>query len=274
MLLALDLGNTNIKCGLFSGSRLLHTLRAETRRERTADECAILLRDLVALADVAATDIGSAIIASVVPALTPVLDAAIQRSFACTPLVIGRGSDADIPMRVDNPAEVGADRVINAVAARELALREAGEARLDAQLARGIIVVDLGTATKLDCVSPSGEFLGGVIAPGVQLGLEALILRGAKLPHTPLAAPPTAIGRNTLQCIQSGVVYGHAALVDGLVARLRSELAFEADVLATGGLAAVVAPHTQTLRRIEPELTLRGLCVLHARKSKTAEPSA
>jgi type III pantothenate kinase len=274
MLLALDLGNTNLKCGLFSGSRLVHTLRAETRRERTADEHSILLRDLLALADVAATDIDSAIIVSVVPALTPVLVAAIQRIFACTPLVIGRGSDADMPMRVDNPSEVGADRVINAIAARNLALSEAGETRFDARLARGIIVVDLGTATKLDCVSPSGEFLGGVIAPGVQIGLEALASRGAKLPHAPLAAPPAAIGRNTIHCIQSGVVYGHAALVDGLVARFRSELAFEADVLGTGGLAAFVAPHTETLRRIEPELTLRGLCALHMRKSKTAEPSA
>jgi type III pantothenate kinase len=267
MLLTVDLGNTNIKCGLFSGSRLLHTLRAETRRERTADEHAVLLRQLVALSGVAAPNIGSAAIVSVVPALTPALQEAIQRAFGCTPLVVGRGSDVDIPLRVDSPAEVGADRVLNALAAREIALAEANEGRADAALPRGIIVVDLGTATKLDCVSPGGELLGGVIAPGVQIGLEALILRGAKLPHTPLAAPPTAIGRNTLHCIQSGVVYGHAALVDGLVDRLRGELGFEADVLATGGLAAVVAPHTRALRRIEPELTLRGLCALHGRRS-------
>lgn len=273
MLLALDLGNTNLKLGLFSGSRLLHTLRAETRRDRSADEHAILLRGLLALVDVAAADIDGTIIASVVPVLTPVLAAAAQRVFGSTPLIIARGSDAGIPMRVDQPDEVGADRVVNAMAARDLALREAGETRLEAPLSRGCIVVDFGTATKLDCVSPSGEFLGGVIAPGVQIGLEALIMRGAKLPHTPLAAPPTAIGRNTLHCIQSGVVYGHAALVDGLVARLRAELPFDADVLATGGLAGVVAAHTQAIHRIEPELTLRGLCALHSRKSKTAERS-
>lgn len=267
MLLTVDLGNTNIKCGLFNGSQLSHIVRAETRHGRTADEHAILLRELVALSGVAATNIDAAAIASVVPSLTPLLEAAIRRAFGCAPLVIARGSDADMPLRVDSPAEVGADRVLNAIAARDIALGEANETRSDAPLQRGIIVVDLGTATKLDCVSPGGEFLGGVIAPGVQIGLEALTLRGAKLPHTPLAAPPTAIGRNTLHCIQSGVVYGHAALVDGLVARLRSELSFEADVMATGGLASVVAPHAQALRRIEPELTLRGLRVLHGRLS-------
>jgi type III pantothenate kinase len=274
MLLTVDLGNTNIKCGLFAGTQLLHTLRAETRNDRSAADHAALLEGLVARSGVTATDVDAAAIASVVPALTPLLQEAIRTTFGCTPLVTARGSDGDIPMRVDNPDEVGADRVLNAIAARDIALHEANETRADAALTRGIIVVDLGTATKLDCVSPQGEFLGGIIAPGVQIGLDALILRGAKLPHTPLAAPPHAIGRNTLHCIQSGVVYGHAALVDGLVARLRSELGFETDVLATGGLAGVVAPHTQTLRRIEPELTLRGLCVLHARKNATAERSA
>ncbi len=271
MLLTVDLGNTNIKCGLFSGSRLLHTLRAETRRERSGDEHAILLRELVALSGVPAASIDSVAVASVVPSLTPLVKAALSRAFGCTPLVVARGSDADIPLRVDNPAEVGADRVLNAIAARDIALGEANETRADAALPRGIIVVDLGTATKLDCVSPRGEFLGGVIAPGVQIGLDALVLRGAKLPHTPLAAPPTAIGRNTLHCIQSGAVYGHAALVDGLLDRLRDELGFEADVLATGGLAAVIAPHTRALRRIEPELTLRGLCVLHGRRARQSE---
>jgi len=273
MLFAVDIGNTNIKCGIFEGSRLVRTLRTETLGERSADEYAAILRERLAFHRIAANQIESAVIASVVPSLTPVLEAALERAFGCAPLVVGHGTDGDIPMHVDNPAEVGADRIVNAVAARELARRALG-AHGDASLERGSVVVDLGTATKLDCVSPRGEFLGGVIAPGVQISLDALAARGAKLRQVELAAPPRTVGKNTTHCIQSGVVYGHAALVDGLVARLRAELEFDVEVIATGGLAAIIAPHTAVLRRIEPDLTLHGLCILHERKRSTAERSA
>jgi type III pantothenate kinase len=270
MLLAVDLGNSNIKFGLFSGSQLLHTLRAETRHEQSADEYASSLSELASAHGIAPKEVDRAVIGSVVPALTPVLASAIQAAFGCTALVIARGSDGDIPMRVDRPAEVGADRMLNAIAAHALVLGEAGAAPSIGSRERGVIVVDLGTATKLDCVSPRGEFLGGVIAPGVEISLDALAQRGAQLRHVELAAPPSAVGRNTTQCIQSGVIYGHAALVDGLVARLASELPFEVDVVATGGLSSLIAPHTQSLRRLEPDLTLHGLRVLHDRMNSVA----
>ena len=274
MLLAVDLGNTNIKCGVFSGAQLRSTARTETRTDRSAEAYVAVLRELLSFHCIAANEIDGCVMASVVPSLTGVIEAAIERAFGCAPLLVGNGTDGDIPMLVDNPTEVGADRIVNAVAARELFLRDANAAHSEQNTKRGVIVVDLGTATKLDCVSPRGEFLGGVIAPGVQIGLDALAARGAQLRQVELVAPPRAIGKNTTHCVQSGVVYGHAALIDGLIARLRAELAFDVDVVATGGLASVVAPHTATLRRIEPDLTLQGLRILYERKSGSAEHSA
>lgn len=267
MLLAIDLGNTNITCGLFSGTHLVHSMRAETRIGPSADEYAVLLRQLCGLRGVEVSAIDSAIIASVVPALTEVLAAALRRGFGCSALVFGSETRTDLALRVERPLEVGADRIVNAVAARTIALREAGATRADAALERGLLVVDLGTATKFDCVSPRGEFLGGVIAPGIRIGLEALSSRTAKLPRVELTAPPTALGRNTIECIQSGVVYGHAALVDGLIERLNAELPFDCSVIATGGFLSVLAPHTRKLQRHEPDLTLLGLLALHDKNS-------
>lgn len=250
MLLAVDVGNTNVTCGLFVGAQLVHTFRLRSSRERTVDECAVSLHQMLALRGVAPRDVSAAIVASVVPALTDTLTRAIDAALVQGPLVVGAlGLDLGLAIACDNPAEVGADRIVNAVAAL-------------ARCPGGAMVVDLGTATTIDCVSPRAEFLGGVIAPGVEVGLRALVGRTAKLPAVPLTAPPAALGRNTKHAMQSGSVYGHAALVDGLLSSLQAELDFEAEVIGTGGLAPAIAPYTARVRILEPDLTLSGLRLL------------
>lgn len=273
MLLAIDLGNTNVTLGVFSDGVLLGTFRIESRRERTADEYAVLLRHLLAMGDALPDAIQHAVIASVVPALTHVLADAVQRAFGCGALIVGSELPLGITLSVDRPHELGADRIVNAVAARELALSAAGQSDWASVLSRGSIVIDLGTATKLDCLSPSGELLGGVIAPGLRVSFDALITRGAKLPPVELVAPARVLGKNTIQCLQSGIVHGYASLVDGLVDRLRAELSFPCDVVATGGLATVVAKHAQRVTSVDPYLTLRGLWLIHARSHAPSEPS-
>lgn len=250
MLLAVDVGNTHVTCGLFAGSSLVHTFRLRSLRERTADEWAVLLHQMLALRSVARHDVSAAIVASVVPSLTDTVKRAIDGTLTRDPLVVGApGFDMTLAISCDNPAEVGADRIVNAVAAR-------------ARCPGGALVVDLGTATTIDCVSPHAEFLGGVIAPGVEVSLQALLGHAAKLPPVPLAAPPTALGRSTRHAMQAGSIYGHAALVDGLLSRVQAELEFEAEVIGTGGLAALIAPYTTRLRTLEPDLTLMGLRLL------------
>jgi type III pantothenate kinase len=265
LLLVLDAGNTNITFGLFSGPLLLHTFRAETRLERSADEYAVFVRQVLSAYPVSSGQVTRAIIASVVPRLTPTLIGAVRLSLGCEALVVNTALRLGIVLQVPNVERVGVDRVVNAVAARERALEAAGAAHPDSILERGVIVVDLGTATTFDCVSPRGEFLGGAIAPGVRVSLDGLIRRTAQLPTIDLVAPKHAIGQTTIECLQSGLVYGYAGLVDGLLGRLQAELQFDCDVIATGGLAAIIAPHTQRMRVVDPELTLRGLYLLDAR---------
>lgn len=267
MLLAIDLGNTNITLGVFSADTLTGTFRLTSRHERTVDEYAVLLRQVLMTRGVTTNAIQTAVIASVVPSLTDVLKDAVRLAFGCDALVVGMDLALGVTLLIERPHELGADRIVNAVAARELALRTAGESDWGAVLGRGSIVLDLGTATKLDCLSPAGEFLGGVIAPGLRVSLDALVARGAKLPPVELVAPPRVVGKNTLQCLQSGIVYGHASLVDGLVSRLRDELSFPCDVVATGGFATVVAQHTHCMTSVEPDLTLRGLRLIHSRNA-------
>ena len=276
MLLVVDLGNTNTTFGLFSGPVLLHIFRSETRHERTADEYAVLVQQLLGLRNVPALEVEHAIIASVVPRLTEVWVAALRLAFDCEALVVGRGITTGISVRVENPDQVGADRIVNVVAARAKALADAGAQREDAELERGAIVIDFGTATTFDCLSPRGEFLGGVIVPGLRVSLDGLIARTAQLPAVELVAPPQVLGRNTSECLQSGIVYGYASLVDGLVAKLKAELAFECSVVATGGLAGLIAKHTLCIERVDPELTLRGLHVLHGRNTapRTGRPAS
>jgi type III pantothenate kinase len=271
MLLCIDIGNSNITLGLFSGANLLHTFRLQSRREQTSDEYAILLGRLLELHALSRSDVEHAIIASVVPILSTALASAVERAFNCRALVVSSATDTGITLAVERPHEVGIDRIVNVAAARHQALLEAGpDAKAGVALDAGAIVIDLGTATTLDCVSPSGEFVGGVIVPGMRVSFDALVARTAKLPDVELVAPSRVLGKNTVACLQSGVVYGYASLIDGLVAKLRAELPFACRVLATGGLASVVAPHATSIERVDPDLTLRGLLFIHQRALMTA----
>jgi type III pantothenate kinase len=179
---------------------------------------------------------------------------------------VSSASDTGIALAVERPHEVGVDRIVNVAAARQQALLAAGlDPRVGGVLEAGAIVVDLGTATTLDCVSPAGDFVGGVIVPGMRVSFDALVARTAKLPDVELVAPSQVLGKNTVHALQSGIVHGYASLVDGLVAKLRAELPFECRVLATGGLASVIARHASSIERVDPDLTLRGLLFIHER---------
>lgn len=254
MLLAVDVGNTNVTMGLFDGETLVHTFRIGSPHDRTEDEFGALLHQLLGMRGIASSAIQAVIIASVVPPLTDVICHAVRRTFAREPLVVGGpGMKTGIAVLYDNPRDVGADRIVNAVAAFE-GVKEGG-----------VIVVDFGTATTLDCVSPNAEYLGGVIVPGVEVSLRALLGRAAKLGPVELAAPPKVVGRNTPHAIQSGIVNGYACLVDGLIDKIKEELSFECRVVATGGLASLIAPSTRSLRTVDLNLTLRGLRLLYER---------
>jgi type III pantothenate kinase len=265
MLLAIDVGNTNVTLGLFERTgdkKLLHQFRLESARGRTADEYAIFVRQLLAMHGVEPKQIQAAIVASVVPTLTDTVVELTKRAFGIAPLVVGPGMKTGVAILIDNPREVGADRIVNAVAAHEKCIGP------DAQ--KGVIVVDFGTATTFDVVSPKGEYVGGVICPGILISADALFARAAKLPRVEVTRPAKAIGKNTQHAMQSGLFYGYVALVDGMVARLRAELAYEVKVLATGGLARLITPASQTLEEVDEDLTLVGLRILHERNQAGA----
>lgn len=254
MLLAVDVGNTHTVLALYDGRRLAHSFRIESAKGRTADELSVLLHQLLALRGVAPTDVRGSILGSVVPALSEVFVAAARAMFGRDMLVVGPGIKTGMPILIENPREVGADRIVNAVAAYD-------------RVRAGVIVVDFGTATTFDCVSPKGEYLGGAIAPGVQIAADALFTRAAKLPRIELQKPPRAVGRNTTHAMQSGILYGYVGLVDGLVDRLRAELGFACRVLATGGLAPVVKAESRTIEETDELLTLEGLRILYERNA-------
>jgi type III pantothenate kinase len=257
MLLALDIGNTNVTVGLFRAGALLATRRAATNPRATTDEVELLLDGLLRLDGIAIADLDAIALASVVPALTGAVEMIAERRDR--PVLVAGAGTVPLAVRVDRPGEVGADRLVNALAA----------ARLHGTPA---VVVDFGTATTLDCVAADGAYVGGAIAPGLELGLEALAARTAKLPRIELRAPDRAIGRDTVSAMQSGTIFGYQALAAGLLARVRAELADANDVapadvraILTGGLSA--APWARALEgidAIDPDLTLKGLAILHA----------
>ena len=257
MLLAVDVGNSNITIGSFRNGSLVAVRRAATPRDGTADELELLIEGLLHLDNTAFADVSAVAVASVVPAVTSALEAVTARRDR--PLLLAGAGTVPLPIRVDRPGEVGADRLVNALAASRLYGTPA-------------VVVDLGTATTFDCVAVDGAFVGGAIAPGVELGLDALAARTAKLPRVELRMPDRAIGRDTTSAIQSGSVLGYQDLVAGLLARIRRELADAGDVaetdvhvVLTGGLSAM--PWTAALEGVEaidPDLTLKGLAILHA----------
>jgi type III pantothenate kinase len=260
MLLAIDIGNTNITAGLLRGGAdptLVATRRAVTPARMTADELELLLDGFLALDDASFADVGAIACASVVPALTAAVETVATRRER--PLVVATAGTVPIAVRVERPGEVGADRLVNALAAARLYGTPA-------------VVVDFGTATTFDCVGPDGAYVGGAIAPGLELGLEALAARTAKLPRIELRTPDRAIGRDTVSAMQAGTVFGYQALAGGLLERIRRELADAAGIepaavkaILTGGLSAAPwAAAIDGVDAIDPDLTLRGLAILHA----------
>jgi type III pantothenate kinase len=259
MLLAVDIGNTHTVFGLFEGTELRTDWRAETRVERTADEYAALLRGLCELEGVGMRDVTAAIISSVVPPATMPVERFFKRYLDVAPVVVGPGIKTGMPILYDNPREVGADRIVNAVAAH-------------ARWPQGAVVVDFGTATTFDVVTPRGEYAGGIIAPGLIVSADALFRATAKLPRVDIARPKTAIGKNTVASIQSGLLFGYAGMVDALVGRIRAEVDFDPYIVATGGLGPLVAAESSTIQDSDELLTLRGLQILHERNRLPAAP--
>jgi type III pantothenate kinase len=244
--------------GVFEGPRLLHHWRLGTHRQDASDETAATLRSLFDLAGVSREQVDAAILACVVPPLQPIFERTCEKLIGHEPLVVGPGIRTGMALRVDNPREVGADRIVNAVAAHAL-------------LGGPVIAIDFGTATSFDCVSPAGEFVGGAIVPGVLVSLDALVARASRLSSVEIVRPPSAIGRNTIHTLQSGMLFGYAGLVDSMVARLRKELGENARVVATGGLANLIALEAHSIERVEPYLTLEGLRLIYERNAGSGE---
>ncbi len=246
MLLAIDVGNTSTHLGAFRGQRLAEHWRFQTRAGATGDELAERITGLLGLSGIDPGEVEALIVSSVVPPLGGEYTAMAARYFACPCLTVGPQIRTGMPIRIDNPHEVGADRLVNAVAAYD----RVGDA---------CVVVDFGTGINFDAVSGAGEYLGGAIAPGVEISLTALTERGARIPRIDLAEPDSAIGRSTRAAIQSGVIFGFAGLIDGIARRIGSELGGEPAFLATGGLAGAIVPFCETIETVDDLLTLTGL---------------
>ena len=246
MLLAADVGNTQTVFAVFDGERLAEHWRVATESERTADELAVLLERLLELRELGFADVNGFCLSSTVPPLVRAYTELAERYLEAPLLVVGPGTKTGVPILYDDPREVGPDRIANAVAARE---RYGGPC----------IVVDFGTSTNFDAVSAAGEYVGGVLAPGVEVSMEALFARAARLTKVDFAEPNGAIGKTTREALQAGVVYGFAGQVDGIVRRMQSELGDGTKVVATGGLAGLIAPHSETIEETDPLLTLEGL---------------
>lgn len=251
MLLVLDIGNTNTVVGLFEGDRLTGHWRVSSL-ERTPDEAGLLLLDLLRTNGVAQEGIGGAILSSVVPRLEEVLRDAVKEYLGVEPVVVTTKMDLGMGINISNPAEIGADRLVNSVAAI-------------AKYGYPLITVDLGTAVTLDVVSSDGSYIGGAIAPGLAVSMATLFTKTAKLPQITLNAPEHVIGRDTKSAIQSGIVYGYAGLVDSLVERMFEELGTKTPVVATGGHAEILAKQSRTITNVAPWLTLEGLQILYKR---------
>ena len=247
MLLAVDVGNTQTALGLYDGSDLTDNWRLATERSTTADELGVVLSGLLDFEGVAGI-----CLASTVPVLVREWEELARKWAQAQLLVVGPGVKTGIPIRYDDPREVGPDRIVNAVAAKE-------------RYGAPVIVVDFGTSTNFDVVSQEGEYVGGVLAPGIEISMDALFARAARLVKVDYAAPASVIGKTTVGGLQSGLVYGFAGQVDGIVERIRGELEAEARAIATGGLADLIAPHARTLDRVDPHLTLEGLRLVWSR---------
>ena len=250
MLLVVDVGNTNTVLGLYDGQRLARRFRIQTDVRRTVDETGALMLDLFGHAGLSG-EVDHAIISCVVPDMLPTLRNTCSSWFTSDVLVVGPGMKTGMPILADNPREVGADRIVNGVAAF-------------AEVQGPCVVVDFGTATTFDCISGRGEYLGGVIAPGFRISAEALFRAASKLPRVEVMRPKRVVGRNTVHSMQSGLYYGYVSLVDGVVRRILDELATpDAAILATGGLANVIAESSETIQKVREDLTLKGLRIIY-----------
>ncbi|MDP9386220.1 MAG: type III pantothenate kinase [Actinomycetota bacterium] len=252
MLLVVDAGNTQTHIGTFDGDELQQHWRFATVRESTADELGAALRNLLLLRGLSFDDIGASIVSSTVPQLQPEWKAMASRYLGHEMRVVGPGVRTQMPIRYENPREIGPDRLVNAIAGYE-------------QVEGACVVVDFGTAVTFDVVSADGEYLGGIIFPGVEISLEALTERAAALPKIDLGEPRGLVGKTTIDAIRSGVVHGYAAMVDGMVARLREELGEETEVIATGGLAGTIVPFCESIDEVDDMLTLTGLRLIWER---------
>lgn len=258
MLLAFDIGNTNIVIGLFQGDVLTNHWRIMSDRQKTYDEYGLLLEQLFQSCDFSCNDVDDIIISSVVPNLTDVFRSMCERYFQIIPLVVGNGLKTGMSIRYDNPKEIGADRIVNAVAAIEA-------------YGAPLIVLDFGTATTFCVINDKKEYLGGAIAPGIGISLNALVEKTAQLPKVEMIVPEKVIGKTTVNAIQSGLLYGYCDLVDGMVRRMIAELGYRAEdvtVVATGGLAEIIHAHSETIQQVDQMLTLKGLLTIYKRNEK------
>lgn len=255
MLLVVDIGNSNVVSGLFAGSQLIAHWRLATDTRRTADEYAMNLDSLFRWAGQASAAVKHVIISSVVPSMTPTFEDLARRYYGVEALVVGPSTDIGMRVEYENPQEVGADRLVNAVAAY-------------ARYGGPLVVVDLGTATTFDAISEGGSYLGGAISPGIGISAEALFQRAARLSRVRLVSPAHAIGRTTETSLQSGIIFGFAGQVDAMVRRIAAELEGRVRVIATGGLANLIAAESETIEVVDPLLTLEGLRLIHLRNQR------
>jgi type III pantothenate kinase len=252
MLLVIDVGNTNTVIGLYDQDELVHDWRIRTVADHTVDEYGMLIYNLYKNAKTRPRAIKDIIISCVVPTMLNILEPLCEKYFNVKPLIVGPGIKTGMPILYDNPREVGADRIVNAVAAYE---KYGGD----------IVVVDFGTATTFDYISKKGEYMGGCISPGIMIASEALFNKTAKLPRVELSRPKSVIGKDTVSSMQAGILFGYASLVDGLVNRIKAEIKSDPKVIATGGLATVIAPETKSIDVVDEMLTLEGLRILYTR---------
>ena len=256
MLLAIDVGNSNIVLGVFEGETLIQSWRLQTVRERTSDELGLLVEGLFEHSRIERVQVRGVILGSVVPPLTGTIRQMVQRYFGVTAVVVEPGVNASMPILYENPSEVGADRILNGVAAYE---------KFGKGLGRPLIVVDFGTATTLDAITAKGEYLGGAICPGVTISADALFQRAARLPRIDVRKPSRVVGRTTVGAMESGLFWGYVGMVEGLVRRMSDELGGDTVCIATGGLADVIAPEIPLIQHVDADLTLHGLRIVWER---------
>jgi type III pantothenate kinase len=255
MLLVIDVGNTNTVVGVFDGDKLVQSWRVRTVANHTVDEYGMLIYSLYKSSKISTRSISDIIISCVVPPMLNILEPLCEKYFHVKPLIVEPGIKTGMPIHYDNPREVGADRIVNAVAAFE-------------KYKSDLIIVDFGTATTFDYVSAKGEYMGGCIAPGIVISSEALFEKASKLPRVEFKKPKTLIAKDTISSMQAGIMFGYAGLVDGIVERMKAEVKSNPKVIATGGLAVIIAPETKSIEVVEENLTLEGLRIIHLKNKQ------